>query len=88
MTLRCPISSRWSARGCGLFQLGLLGLQLFVKLLGLPEHLLQALAIARGLLRSADTQGDGLEKFALTGFKHTHESQFDHAIDAILGLQR
>ena len=69
-------------------QLFLLGLQLLVELLGMAEHLLQALTVARGLQSHTDAAGNGFEELPLTRLERAHEGQLDHAVDTVFGLQR
>ena len=72
----------------GGLELFLLHLQLFVELLGLGQHFLQALAITRGFDGSADIPGDQLQQIDVTLFQRAQETQFDHAVDPVIVARR
>jgi len=68
----------------GGLELFLLHLQLFVELLGLGQHFLQALAIARGFDGGADIAGDQFQQFDITLIQRAQEAQLDYAVDTVI----
>ena len=62
-------------------QLFLLHLQLLVELLGLGQHLLQALTVARGFDGRGDARSDASQQFAVLLAQWPQEAEFDHAVE-------
>ncbi|MND85011.1 hypothetical protein D3C80_769180 [compost metagenome] len=65
----------------GGFQLFLLHLQLFVQLLGLGQHFLQALPVAGAFDGDAEVATDPLQHLFVTLLQRPQEAQFEHAVD-------
>lgn len=65
----------------GGFQFFLLHLQLFVQLLGLGQHFLQALPVASAFDGDAKVASDPLQQFLVTRLQRPQEAQLQHAVD-------
>ncbi|MNE67658.1 hypothetical protein D3C80_1632790 [compost metagenome] len=59
-------------------------LQLFVQLLGLGQHFLQAMTVTRSLDGRSDVAGDQLQQLDVTVVQRAQKTQFDDTVDPVV----